>query len=125
MKYLLSIKPDLEKISAICKQNDTIGYHVYTLETKFDGTANCRNFAPLYGIPEESATGTSNGALACYLFKYGKIKNTQLSQLYFEQEYSMNKPSEILVKLVVSGNEIKEVKVGGRAIVSRELEIEV
>ena len=123
--YLSSIKPDFEKISSICKQNETIGYHVFALETKFNDTACCRNFAPLYGIREESATGTSNGALACYLFKYKKINDTQLSHLSFKQGYSMNKPSEILVKLDVSGGEINRVKVGGRAIISKELEIEV
>jgi predicted PhzF superfamily epimerase YddE/YHI9 len=31
-----------------------------------------RNFAPLYGIDEEAATGTSNGALACFLMKHMK-----------------------------------------------------
>jgi len=31
------------------------------------------NFAPLYDIPEEAATGTSNGALSCYLYKYGCV----------------------------------------------------
>lgn len=36
-------------------------------------TAHCRNFAPLYGIDEESATGSSNGALACYLFENGML----------------------------------------------------
>ncbi|MDR0424261.1 MAG: PhzF family phenazine biosynthesis protein, partial [Clostridiales Family XIII bacterium] len=34
---------------------------------------HCRNFAPLYGIPEEAATGTSNGALTWYLYTHGRI----------------------------------------------------
>ena len=63
------MKPDFEKITAVSKKYNVIGYHVFTLETKFDSTAHCRNFAPLYDIPEESATGTSYGALSCYLFK--------------------------------------------------------
>jgi len=123
--YLFSIKPDLEKISDVCRKNKAIGYHVFTLETKFNDTAHCRNFAPLCGIPEESATGTSNGALACYLFKYKKINDTQFSHLSFEQGYSMDKPSEILVRLDVLGDKIRKVKVGGRAIASKELEVEV
>lgn len=122
---LYEIRPTSEKMSAINKQTDTIGCHVFTLETKFGSTAHCRNFAPLYGIPEESATGTSNGALSCYLFKHGKISNSQLSRLVFEQGYSMDKPSEILAKLVVSDDRIEEVKVGGKAIISKELEIEI
>ena len=44
------------------------------LDSLYHSNAYCRNFAPLYGIPEESATGTSNGALACYLLKQGIVK---------------------------------------------------
>ena len=36
-------------------------------------TAWCSNFAPLYDIPEECATGTSNGALTYYLYRYGLV----------------------------------------------------
>src|SRR3989338_127083 len=125
LHYLSEIKPDMEKIANICKKHTAISYHIFTLDLLQKSTAHCRNFAPLYGIPEDSATGISTGALACYLFKHGKIENSQLSKLVFEQGESMGKPSEILVKLVVSDEEIKEVKVGGKAIISKELEIEV
>lgn len=123
--YLFAIKPDFEKVAKICKENNAIGYHTFTLETKLKSTAHCRNFAPLYGIPEESATGTSNGALSCYLFKYGRLETKKLDKLVFEQGYSMNKPSEILSKLIVSGDKINRVKIGGKAIISGELKIEV
>ena len=93
-----------------------VGYHVFALESLHGADANCRNFAPLYVIPEESATGTSNGALGCYLYHYGKINNEQASNILFEQGYSMKKPSEIRVSLTVKQNEILEVKVGGNAM---------
>lgn len=123
LRILLSIKPNFDKISNISKKYNVVGFHVFSLETKFGSTAHCRNFAPLYGIPEESATGTSNSALSCYLFKYGKITKGQAGNLVFEQGYSMNKPSEILAKLKIEDNEIKEVQVGGTAIVKKEIEI--
>ena len=123
LKILLSIKPNLNKISNLSKKYNVVGLHVFSLETKFKSTAHCRNFAPLYGIPEESATGTSSGALSCYLFKYGKITKDQASHLVFEQGYSMNKPSEILANLKIEDNEIKEVQVGGTAIIKQEIEI--
>jgi PhzF family phenazine biosynthesis protein len=123
LNILLSIKPNLNMISSLSKKYKVIGLHVFSLETKFKSTAHCRNFAPLYGIPEESATGTSSGALSCYLFKYGKITKDQASHLVFEQGYSMNKPSEILANLKIEDNEIKEVQVGGTAIINKEIEI--
>lgn len=122
---LFAINPDFGAVARICKESSAIGYHVFTLETKFQSTAHCRNFAPLYGIREESATGTSNGALSCYLFKHGKLKMEKLDKLVFEQGYSMDKPSEIMSKLVVSNGKINGVKIGGKAIISGELEIEV
>ncbi len=123
LKDLFEIKPNFESVSKISKKYDVIGYHLFTLETKFGSAAHCRNLAPLYDIPEESATGTSNGALACYLFKYGKISKKQADNLVFEQGYSMKKPSEILVQLKIKNDEIAEVKVGGIASNIQEKEI--
>lgn len=112
---LLGIKPDFHKIQAISRKYDVIGYHLFTLETMNSSTAHCRNFAPLYDIPEEAATGTSNGALGCYLYKYGLVSEDQAGQMTFEQGYSMQRPSEILTSLTVRNREIVEVKVGGVA----------
>lgn len=125
LEILLSIKPNPEKILEISKKHDVVGFHVFTLETKLNSTAHCRNFAPLYEVPEESATGTANGALACYLFKHGRIKDEQANDLVFEQGYSVNKPSEILAKLKIENNEIKEIQVGGTATITKEMNIAI
>jgi PhzF family phenazine biosynthesis protein len=52
LKELLDIKPDLDKIIEISRKYGGAGYHVFTTETKFNSTAHCRNFAPLYDIPK-------------------------------------------------------------------------
>lgn len=120
-----SIKPNFQKVSKISSKYNTIGYHIFTLESLNGSDAYCRNLAPLYGIPEESATGTSNGALACYLFKNGKIKSDHAYHIVIEQGYSMGKPSEIIVDLTTEGKEVFEVKVGGKALNLSEIEIEI
>lgn len=120
---LLAIKPDYAKIMALSKKYNVVGFHVFSLETKLNSTAHCRNFAPLYNINEESATGTANGALACYLYNHGIVNEEQFSELVFEQGYSMQKPSEILVRLKANKNKIYEVKVGGMAIMKKELKL--
>lgn len=117
---LNAIKPDFNKISEISSQYKTVGYHVFTLETLYASTAHCRNFAPLYGIPEESATGTSSGALACYLFRYGKINAPQAGKIIFEQGYSMNRPSEIQAALITQQDAIINVRVGGKVLNLKE-----
>jgi len=120
-----AIKPNFEKVSKISSKYNTIGYHIFTLESLNGANAYCRNLAPLYGIPEESATGTSNGALACYLFKYDKIKSDHSCHIVIEQGYSMGKPSEIIVALTTYGKEVIEVKVGGKALNLSEIEVEI
>jgi len=122
IEILFSIQPDCAKISQLSKKYNAVGFHVFSLETRFGATAHCRNFAPLYDINEESATGTSNGALACYLHTYGVINKKSPSEFVFEQGYSMGKPSEILARLAIKENLINEVQVGGRAIIRNVLE---
>jgi PhzF family phenazine biosynthesis protein len=125
MKVLNAIKPDFEKVSEISKKYNAIGYHLFALDSLNNASAHCRNLAPLYGIPEESATGTSNGALACYLLKHSQIKPEYAKNLSFEQGYSMNMPSEIMVSLSVENNDIREVRVGGKALKLTEIKIEI
>lgn len=116
IEILNSIKPDFKKVSDVSGKYNAVGYHVFTTETLYGSTAHCRNFAPFYGIPEESATGTSNGALACYLFRYGKINAGQAGHIVIEQGYAMNKPSEILVTLETDDKDILKVMVGGKVL---------
>ncbi|MFP3720975.1 PhzF family phenazine biosynthesis protein [Niallia circulans] len=125
INILNSINPNFKKVSQISSKYNSVGYHVFTLETLFGSHSYCRNFAPLYGINEESATGTSNGALASYLFKY---KNPEMGCDYsylMEQGYSMKKPSEIVVELMVEGKEVIGVKVGGKVLNLSELIVEI
>lgn len=86
IEALRSIQPDLEEIRKISEVNGVTGYHCFALasgqaltqEISRPGvTAWCRNFAPLFGIAEESATGTSNGALAAYLSAYGAVNKDE------------------------------------------------
>lgn len=102
--------PDFEKIKALSMKYDSIGMHVFAIDDQVD--AYGRNFAPVVGIDEESATGTSNGALACYLSHfYQKKKNYTLKQ----GDY-LGLPSEIKVILGYDDkNQINEIWVGGKA----------
>ena len=125
-EQLFSLKPNFEKMADLNKRTNSIGVHAFTLDTiDPKAIAHCRNFAPLYGITEESATGSSNGALSCYLYHHGKLNNKDLHTMKVEQGYSMDKPSEIFVGLEVNNQQIIKVSVGGKAILFDEKEIEI
>ena len=109
VEHLEQLSPDYEMIANMSKEKEVVGVHAFTIIKESDVTAICRNFAPLYGIDEESATGTANCALACYLFKYYK----QQSQYVFEQGHNMGDISRIVVNLSYHENVIDSVFVGG------------
>lgn len=108
-EHLKRLSPDFEMIANMTKEKGAVGVHAFTLIKESDVTAICRNFAPLYGIDEESATGTASCALACYLFKYYK----QQPQYIFEQGHNMGEISRIVVNLSYHGGVIDSVFVGG------------
>ncbi|WP_243450051.1 PhzF family phenazine biosynthesis protein [Neobacillus terrae] len=115
LDILLGLEPNMEKITDISRKYDSTGYHVFTLETLHGASAHCRNFAPLLDIPEESATGTSNAALACYLAKYRDEWKNKESSYTFEQGYSMEKPSELYASLSVESGKVVNINIGGYA----------
>lgn len=107
LDILDKINPDMERLSEYSKQHCVTGVHAYTLDG--DSTAHCRNFAPLYGIDEEAATGTSNGALTYHLYLNNVLKSGDLN--IFVQGEKMGRPSKITSTLLVE-DKIK-ILVGG------------
>jgi len=109
IEQLKELDPDLNVMKKLSKELNVIGVHAFVITESNNTTAICRNFAPLYGIDEESATGTANCALACYLFKYYKKK----SKYVFEQGYNLGEISQIIVEITYHGDVIDAVYVGG------------
>ncbi|PCI28239.1 MAG: phenazine biosynthesis protein PhzF family [SAR324 cluster bacterium] len=109
---LESVQPDFEQIRAFNHQSNTVGFHVFAFDTTTGSTtATCRNFAPLYEINEEAATGSSCGALGCYLHRYWQPE----SHFEFEQGLNLGQPSKIIVDLESVEGEISKVIVSGFA----------
>lgn len=102
----------------LSRRYGVVGVHMFWPCLTGETTAHCRNFAPLYAIPEEAATGTSNGALTYYLHTLGCLVPERENR--FIQGERMGKPSEILSRLTAGADGVK-VRVGGQAVVSLEL----
>lgn len=114
---LLNLKPDFAKMAELSKKYDVLGLHVSALGDGVNCTAIARNFGPLVGIDEESATGTSNGALLCYLKEYGRLTDKDLYVV--EQGENMGSLSNILGKFIDG-----RIWVGGRATLLQEKDLE-
>ena len=94
---LNSINPDYPHLAKLSKNYGVVGLHAFTLDHGYY-TASCRNFAPLYGINEEAATGTSNSALTYYLYVNNIIKEFDKDYIFLQGE-KMNRQSKIITRL--------------------------
>ena len=108
-EHLERLNPNFTSMVSLCYDQDVVGIHAFALTGGAETTAICRNFAPRYGINEESATGTSSCALACYLFQHYK----QQSQYVFEQGFNLGSVSRLVVNITHQGSSIDTVHVGG------------
>ena len=107
---LQALNPDMEAITAITRQQEAVSFHVFAFGE--DGhTAHVRDFAPLYGVPEESATGTANAALTHYLQQNGCLPPT--GDFSFLQGEAMGRPSVVATRVTADGI----IYVGGTAAV--------
>lgn len=110
---LQGLQPDMEAVSAVTKKHDAVSFHVFAFDN--DGyTAHVRDFAPLYDIPEESATGTANASLTYYLQQCGCLGKE--AECAFLQGKAMGRPSVVATRIQSDGN----IFVGGTAAVEAE-----
>jgi PhzF family phenazine biosynthesis protein len=119
------VRPDAPLIEALSDELDVIGYYVYSDMTTVSGRhAGVRMFSPRFGIPEESATGTAAGPLACYLHDHGGVKDREI---IIEQGYLMQPPSPsvIKVKLTVADGRITQLMAGGTAKATRLIRLDI
>ena len=104
---------DMNAISAVTEKHNAVSFHVFAFGN--DGfTAHVRDFGPLYGIPEESATGTANASLTYYLQQCGCLGKE--AECAFIQGEAMGRPSVVATRIQANGN----IFVGGTAVVVAE-----
>ena len=110
IEALNALAPDMPALTELSRELNVVGVHALALSD--DGyTAHVRNFAPLYDIPEESATGTANAALTYYLYHNGIIPSG--SKCSFMQGEAMGRPSIVSTELRPNGT----VYVGGNSYI--------
>lgn len=110
---LQSLQPDMEAIKEVTKRYESVSIHAFAF-AKDGYTAHVRDFAPLYGVPEESATGTANASLTYYLQQCGCLGAE--AECSFIQGEAMGRPSVVDTRIQADGN----IFVGGTAAVVAE-----
>ena len=124
-RAVADVQPQHEAIEAISEELDLIGYYLFSTTTRVPGRhAGARMFAPRFGIPEESATGTAAGPLACFLYENMGIQDREIA---VEQGRLMQPASPSLIKVTLDTDEggIVRVMAGGTAVVKESRRVEI
>jgi trans-2,3-dihydro-3-hydroxyanthranilate isomerase len=74
-----------------------------------------RMFAPADGVPEDPATGSAAGPLACHLARHGRIGWGE--EIEISQGAEIGRPSTLYARAHGSAETIERVEVGGSAVV--------
>lgn len=120
---LAAIAPDFPALSTLSEKYQVVGVHAFTTDSEDGTTCHVRNFAPLYDIDEEAATGTSNGALTYYGYLNGFVKSGD--DCRFIQGEKMCRPSAILSHLEADENGSCKIQVGGSGVILAEGDIKL
>ncbi|MGH2996057.1 MAG: PhzF family phenazine biosynthesis protein [Gaiellaceae bacterium] len=74
-----------------------------------------RMFAPADGVPEDPATGSAAGPLACHLARHGRIAFGE--EIEISQGVEIGRPSTLYARVEGSAERIERVEVGGSAVI--------
>ncbi|SIR24899.1 trans-2,3-dihydro-3-hydroxyanthranilate isomerase [Haladaptatus litoreus] len=89
---------------------------LFAPETEDGNDLHARVFADCAGVPEDPATGSSNGCLAAYLVEHDYFDSDEID-VRVEQGYEMDRPSLLHLRAAKGGDKNGiEVQVGGRVI---------
>jgi trans-2,3-dihydro-3-hydroxyanthranilate isomerase len=82
-----------------------------------------RMFAPADGVPEDPATGSAAGPLACHLARHGRIGFGE--EIEISQGAEIGRPSALYARVEGSPERIERVEVGGSAVIVARGEFQI
>ncbi|MFO1148225.1 MAG: PhzF family phenazine biosynthesis protein [Alsobacter sp.] len=113
-------RPQLDRWEAGIWPRERGAAYLYTRDVTDVGSAfHARLFSPLYGIPEDPATGSAVAAMAGLIMAFDKPEDGEHS-LVVEQGYEMGRPSRITLGLTVQDGALTRATISGSAVVVSE-----
>jgi trans-2,3-dihydro-3-hydroxyanthranilate isomerase len=104
-----ALEPDLRALGGL---NDVLGVNCFAGE----GTRwKTRMFAPGGGVPEDPATGSAAGPLACHVVRHRLVESG--TEIQISQGVEVRRPSTLHARAEVSRDAFERVEVGGSVVV--------
>ena len=101
-----------DRLTALARLPDVLGVNCFA----GSGTRwKTRMFAPGGGVPEDPATGSAAGPLACHLARHGRIAFGD--EIEISQGAEIKRPSKLYARVEGSPEQISKVEVGGSAVI--------
>jgi trans-2,3-dihydro-3-hydroxyanthranilate isomerase len=124
LSALARVRPADQRLSVVSKAMQIIGVCLFTLETVEESSAvHSRFFAPAVGLHEDPVTGSANGPLGSYLYRYVLPKGIPVPLLWREDgkiEFIGEQGDEIgragRVKIRLRVHKGESVSIAGEAI---------
>jgi len=108
------VRLNKDKYFELIRETNAKAILVFSGETyKPENDLNVRVFADYYGVTEDPATGSANGCLAGYLFKYN-YSEIGKREIRVEQGYEIGRPSRLYLKVLEEEDKEIAVHVGGK-----------
>ncbi|HYY32777.1 MAG TPA: PhzF family phenazine biosynthesis protein [Gaiellaceae bacterium] len=99
-------------MAALGRLNDVLGVNCFAGEGERWKT---RMFAPGGGVPEDPATGSAAGPLACHVVRHGLVESG--TEIQITQGVEIKRPSTLHARVEAAQDRIERVEVGGSAVV--------
>ena len=104
-----ALEPDM---TALARLPDVLGVNCFA----GSGTRwKTRMFAPGGGVPEDPATGSAAGPLACHVVRHGLVEPE--TEVQISQGAEIRRPSTLYARVAGSPERIEKVEVGGSAVI--------
>ena len=126
LSAIKSLRPDFPRILSLNTSSRTLAVCAFSLETLEQSSAvHSRFFAPAVGITEDPVTGSANGPLGVYLYKYAIPADFPIPSFLMpdgrvefigEQGDEIGRRGRVKIRLSVSGLAVKQVSIAGEAV---------
>jgi len=112
------LQPDFDALTKFCVSNglETIAaFSTQVVNAKRN--IHVRDFCPAVGVTESAAAGTTNAALAAYLWRNNCVQADDTGHIIVcaEQGIELGRPSQVTTRIKIKNEQIIRLQVGGVA----------
>jgi trans-2,3-dihydro-3-hydroxyanthranilate isomerase len=115
LRALAAAQPRTDAFARQLPMNRVTGIHLYVWESSNGADIQSRMFAPLYGVPEDPATGSANVALIGLLAHLHPELDLRLTKT-IRQGIEMGRPSRLMASADKSAGRVIATQIGGTCV---------